>query len=275
MFQKLRRHLSYANVAATLAVVFAMSGGAYAVSGQRGSGGSGGSGSGGASSASARALLARTGLGVSHATVAKKKKAAGVRGPMGPTGPAGANGAKGENGVNGSNGTNGTSATTTAFTGKEHGCKEGGVLVESASPEAAVCNGEKGKNGTTGFTETLPPNQTETGTWSMQGRGEVFEPISFPIQVEGTIVPHYIDKHEAPPAGCAGSALAPAAEPGNLCVFEGEEGVPFVTEKVKFRLPADLDNSTVEVGKTGTIMIGEPGEGIFGAGDWAVTAPTE
>jgi hypothetical protein len=92
--KKLRRHLSYANVIATFALLFAMSGGALAAN---------------------QYLLTST-KQISPSVVKKlkgkngargKTGAAGAPGAPGATGPVGPQGAKGTNGTNGTNGENG------------------------------------------------------------------------------------------------------------------------------------------------------------------------
>jgi hypothetical protein len=81
----MRRHLSYANVAATLALVFSMSGGALAAS---------------------HYLINSTKQ--INPKVLKKLKGTGKTGTTGPRGPAGANGAAGGQGAAGSQGAKGT-----------------------------------------------------------------------------------------------------------------------------------------------------------------------
>jgi hypothetical protein len=80
----IRRHLSYANVVATLALVFAMSGGALA----------------------AKHYLVNS-TGQINPKVLKKLKGAGKVGPRGPAGPSGAPGVPGALGVQGSPGVKG------------------------------------------------------------------------------------------------------------------------------------------------------------------------
>lgn len=93
---------------------------------------------------------------------AGKPGAAGATGPAGPVGPAGP---KGDTGPKGDKGDQG-----------EKGAK--GDKGEK---------GEPGEDGETGFTETLPPGQTETGTWTAAIVPETEQiltfqiPISFPI----------------------------------------------------------------------------------------------
>lgn len=120
--QGIRRRLSYANVLATLALVFAMSGGALA----------------------ANHYLLNSAKQISPKLLAKLKGRAGAKGkagpagPAGPTGPAGATGAQGPAGPQG---TQGAAAPTTLPSGQtESGLyyMGQGNAVENARVEAAV-----------------------------------------------------------------------------------------------------------------------------------------
>lgn len=74
----------------------------------------------------------------------------GPAGPAGAEGPAGQSGAPGADGVNGANGLDGTSVTLSGyFTGRDHGCPNGGVILGVAGAEAYVCHGADG-GGTVG-----------------------------------------------------------------------------------------------------------------------------
>jgi hypothetical protein len=182
----------------------------------------------------------------------------GAPGAAGPAGPAGS-GTKGDTGAAG---TNGTSATAVSFTGSQHGCADGGTEVKSASAPVFVCNGE------TGFTETLPPGETETGAWTSGGP---FISLSFNIPLaEAPKALHFVNEAGEeqtgsgpfePPVNCLGSAEDPTAPPGNVCVYEslavgsvsGFSGV-----SVRFR--------------TGAVFgYGAPA-GTGALGTWAVTA---
>src|ERR1700680_1108994 len=81
----IRRRLSYANVAATLALVFAMSGGALA----------------------ATHYLITSTKQISPKVLHKLRGSRGSKGSRGPTGPQGARGAKGANGAKGAKGATG------------------------------------------------------------------------------------------------------------------------------------------------------------------------
>ncbi len=218
MLAWIRRQLSPATVMAFVALVFAMTGGAFAVSGNDGGSGAG------APRASASSVSV-------HAVTAKKKKAsagkpgprgpagpagaqgpagpAGATGPQGPAGTAGAAGAKGENGAagtNGTNGTNGTSVTSGESKTKIGGpCEAGGSSFTSASGKTYACDGKEGSPWTAGG--TLPVGATETGAWFVEGvkksklepnkLGPVAVVASFPIELAAALGEghfHYINE---------------------------------------------------------------------------------
>ncbi len=295
MFSAIRTHLSYANVAATMALVFALTGGAFAATSHPG-----GSSTGFKASASVTPI----------ASAAKKKSKAPARGPAGPrgaTGPAGPAGAKGETGqaggtgpqgnagTNGSNGENGKEGTpgkegkagasvaSTEFSGEKEGkCKEGGSEFKAGTRTTYACNGKEGSPWTAGG--TLPPEKTETGVWAFGPIGEASIPVTFGehilfVPVASFVIPlekspeaHYINGNgeEVTEAGLvpntgackAGTTTNPTAEPGNLCVYaNGGLEMEFLISKT---------------GRTGAIasfaVTGNYGEG---SGTWAVTAPRE
>jgi hypothetical protein len=167
--------------------------------------------------------------------------ATGTTGPQGPAGPKGENGAAGQAGANGNEGpkgTNGTPATTASFSGEAHGCKSGGVEVKSGGAPTYVCNGQ------TGFTETLPSGKTETGTWNVYEMDETDYhefpyAISFPTPLAKSVTAVYLNgtetRTEAGTGGCHWEQGNPDATPeapaGTLCVFaqleELEENASF------------------------------------------------
>ena len=271
MFNSLRRHTSYANVTATLALFFALSGAA-------------------AYAASHYVITSTKQVKPSVLSALKGNSGlagpAGAAGPAGPSGSPGAKGEAGEKGQTGENGTsipgkNGKSFTTAGFTGGgepagEPCGKRGGAAVEaegSAKP-TYVCNAaDGGVNMHPG--ETLPAGSTETGVWFThrslaRGDGVAYAPVSFPIELgSGRITLHFIGVGETgvKGGGCGGgTAAAPKAEPGNLCVY--------ATQLVEAESKGT--SSGGEVGRPGVLLSFEmtpeaENKGAEAFGTWAVT----
>jgi hypothetical protein len=269
MFSKIRRRITYVNVAMTLVLVFAMTGGAYAANKYVITS---------TKQISPKVLKALTGK-------PGKNGAVGATGPQGPAGSASAKGepgtpgTAGTNGVNGTDGTNGVSVTSKEFTGaKGPTCKEGGSEFKAGSSTTYACTGKEGSPWTDGG--TLPSGATETGVLANSGvpssvgglgHGGVSEglvtQISFPIPLNAEPKKvNFIQNGETPPTGCSGDYEEPHAEGGYVCVFlvlvrNVEQYVPF------------------PVGKTGValgILPEAPGgvvnkEGMVAVGSWAVT----
>jgi hypothetical protein len=225
MFSTLRTRFGIPGVISVMALVFAMFGGAYAANNSASGGGK--------ATASAKA----------------KKGPRGPKGPKGdtgPAGPAGPAGAKGDTGAAGSNGSNGApGADGKSVTGEPiaagGSCGAGvtGVKYTLNATSTPVCNGKNGtngKDGETGFTEFLPSEATETGTWWFHGTGgNAFQtaPISFPIPLSVAVaasikVVHLsTEKAEDFEAACPGTLDRPEAESGAACVyFTSEAGTP-------------------------------------------------
>jgi hypothetical protein len=254
MFSALRRrmHVSPATAIASLALVFAMTGGAYAAS---------------------RYVITSTkqikpSVLKSLQGKAGSPGAAGAQGPAGPAGPQGPQGAKGETGAAGTNGTDGVGVTSSAESAGKN-CKNGGSKFTSASGVTYTCNGE---NGQTGFTSTLPAGKTETGTWSLAVPAEnptLHKPlpltaISFVIPLAEAPVTHYLKDDEQETPECPGTAAEPKAEPGQLCVYAAEE------------LDAPSAMAVTTIYKFGALVGSDGGEsGGLAIGSWAVTAPEE
>jgi hypothetical protein len=225
MFQALRKriHITPATAIATLALVFAMTGGAYAankflITSTK--------------QISPKVLKALKGAKGANGAVGL----AGAAGAQGPAGPAGAAGV-GTAGAQGSPGTPGESVTNTKLE-KGAVCKEGGAEFKVGSSTTHACNGEKGAKGEEGnIKATLPSGVTETGaveagTPSPTSKSVVFM-ISFPIPLEKALpsanavfVSAQAVAEGKIPTGCSGTTEEPKAEKGHLCVFEGyPEGV--------------------------------------------------
>jgi hypothetical protein len=285
MFQRIRKHLTPSTAIAFMALVFALTGGAFAAS-SHGGGSSGGS----------HATL------TGSASKAKPKAKAGPRGPAGPKGAPGtpgapgAPGAKGETGAAGATGATGvgtqggagnegkegkegpagTSVTNTTLAKGKGGCEEGGAEFKVGSGAAThACSGK------TGYTETLPAGKTETGAWATNGpeKAEMRVPISFTIPVEGeeaiTKV-HYLEPDAKLPGECEGTVQKPEAAPGVLCVYSGEinfgvQEVTVGTVSNGFEKPVGGPGVVLDVVLKSGIGTGQS-SGAAG-GSWAVTAP--
>ncbi len=120
----LRSRLTYANIVATLALVFAMSGGALA----------------------ATHYLITSTKQISPRVLKELKGKEGTAGAAGREGSPGKEGVAGKAGANGARGSNGESVLVSELAvGGE--CKEGGSKFEVGGKAAHVCNGAKGKEG--------------------------------------------------------------------------------------------------------------------------------
>jgi Collagen triple helix repeat (20 copies) len=275
MFSALRTRFGIPGLISTVALVFAMTGGAFA----------------------AKYLI--TSPNQIKPSVLKKLKgpkgatgATGAQGPAGLAGAAGEKGANGTNGTNGKDGTNGTDGTdgedgksvevdpATAFDCEELG---GAIVKEEGATEAEeieVCNGKQGEDGEPGedgtfSTEPLPPGETLTGSWAITGSSagqEVLEPISFPIQLASFLVETEV--HFGRPGKavfkdtCPATNVAlPTAVPGHLCVYEGSfnEGAP------KFEGIYELFFGNLGASQSGALLYFKMGGAGYAFGSWAVT----
>jgi len=276
----IRSRFTYSNVVATLALVFAMSGGALAAS---------------------KFLITSTKQIKPSVLASLKGKAgangtAGAQGATGPAGPQGPAGAKGENGASGTNGEGVASANLTA--GQE-GCKEGGSKFTVGGKTTTACNGEKGKAGAQGppgepWTAggTLPEGSTETGTWTIsqtakKGKEATEElgltrpstAISFPIPLAAPIAEANVKIFEGLnptiPTGCTGTVVEEEsvadlkAEPGNLCVWIRARKNITTSNLASFDPEAGVRGAGTH-GAIFSVSIGVAEES-FAEGTWAVT----
>jgi hypothetical protein len=256
MFNQLRKHLTPSTFIAFLALVFALTGGAFAATGGSGGGGGG----------------SKVDLAGSHtlaATTAKAKPApkgkAGPRGPAGKNGAAGATGATGPAGATGPGGPQGPQGAA-------------GVKGETGAAGTNGTNGKDGTDGTNGmigFTKILPKGETETGTWAtrLTEGEETALPLTFSIPLK-----HELEEAKVQVVGktgngstCPGTAEAPTAVEGNLCVYEGENFESHVELPSRTSKPYGLG-----IGGAGTAgaLLSATGKGTpaIAWGTWAVTA---
>ncbi len=310
MFSGLRKRVTYANVMMTLALVFAMSGGAYA----------------------AKHYLITSTKQISPKVLKQLKGhngKNGLNGLNGKDGAAGAPGAQGLQGIQGlkgdpgekglkgdpgEKGSDGVSVTGTPIpAGASEPCGEaGGTAYTSASGTKNVCNGKEGTQGPPGPQEitVLPTGSRETGDWAIRdntpatfspGAEPRFEPISFAIEIKEGVHAHFIGPEEG--AGqaleklpeeeevvngvgtgkkrkvCTGNVHEPSAEiagpsvPGELCVYAG-----FMESNTEFQDFEDPGLQIAEMaGKTGTVMAFHSTTAaaatIVAFGTWVVTGP--
>jgi hypothetical protein len=273
MFSRIRKRLTYANVAMTLALVFAMTGGAYA----------------------AKKYLITSTKQISPKVLKQ------LQGKAGPAGVNGANGVNGKDGAQGLPGTGspgpegkaGTSVTSAGVPTSSTTCsKQGGVELTSSSGKTTICNG------TTGFTKTLPSGETEKGNWSVSSTAEASafaaSTVSFSIPLAEVPAVHWIKANgkEATASGeqvstvCKGSVTNPTAPKGSLCVYTGNEANLSTTQAeneflLKWRWGLKIDNwpsgegsdeepNTANPFGFGVQALGT--ESLRAGGTWAVTA---
>jgi hypothetical protein len=292
MFSRIRRRITYTNVAMTLALVFAMSGGAFAAT---------------------KYLITST-KQIKPSVLAQLKGkngkngtngingvngAAGAQGPQGAkgdTGAAGSPGAKGDTGGAGSPGAKGSTVLNGAGAPSAGTGVNGDFYIDTTNnniygPKTAGGWGSltalKGAAGAAGSPWTvggvLPTGESEKGTWASINSLPTEEDvvgvsISYTIPLEHEPTAHFIgtnkelagEAHESPAIAsgeCKGEAGKPEAAAGNLCVFAQnllyEEFVSFVEPDNKVGIAF-----TIKYG-TGAYI---PGYGALGDGTWAVTA---
>ena len=292
MFSAICRRFTYTNVLMTLALVFAMSGGAYAAgkflitSTKQ------------IKPSVLKQLQGKTGpAGAQGAQGAQGSQ--GPAGPAGPQGPAG-KGEKGEPGPEGkagTNGTNGESVGVKEFSGSAAGskCTEGGSEFSNKAGKGFACNGKEGAEGQPGSpwspNSTLPAGATETGAWYMTfgpteetepGSGVAKEevlstgPISIPVQLKEPIKfsgnpseNHVLFAGQGGTEHCSGTTEHPKADSGYFCIYTNSPaGVKIVVPVSGFGGVAPFGAGRMLVAFQSGGGAGQKGEI---EGSWAVT----
>ena len=239
MFSRLRKRFTYANVAMTLALVFAMSGGAYAASKYVITS---------TKQISPKVLKALKGSSGRNGTpgAAGAGGPAGAAGAQGPQGPQGAAGAKGEEG----------SPWTAGGTLPSEKTETGAwaySLTSSASLQLIPIS----------FSIPLAKPLTEAQVHYIKVNGEEY--VSKTEERKSTV--------------CLGSPAEPKATPGNLCVYAAKLGKVFEVlqvspperiERPSFGEPNNSESAGSD--KSGAVMVFENTESKLGHGTWAVTA---
>jgi hypothetical protein len=254
MFSSVRRRLTYANVAMTLALVFAMSGGAYAAS----------------------KYVITSNKQIKPSVLRQLQGKAGKTGAQGPAGPAGAVGAAGPQGPAGKDGANGKDGAP-----GEPGAKgekgEPGPLVETL-PSGKTLRGEWNLAGPPNaiigshVTFQFPLKEAPVAHYVTEhGQERVYDSSSQTVE-------------EVSSTQCTGSTSNPTATPGNLCVYANEEentltsGAPFGFGGVLPHICSyeEASKTCLEVSAGGRFGFGIVTVGttppVSLGGTWAVTA---
>jgi len=210
--------------------------------------------------------------GGSKATASAKGKQGprGKPGKTGKTGPQGPAGAKGDTGAQGAPGAKGDTGA-------------------QGAPGAPGAKGDTGAPGQTGFTETLPSGETETGAWSafVEGAsgGAAAAALSFSIPLEQPLDATHVVKNPLGYDGedevgpehekCPGKAANPRAQAGYLCVYTGNAFIAeFGTGGVEsISDPGASASEQPGAATSGAVLIVSSTKLASIAGTWAVTAP--
>lgn len=260
MLSKIGSRITYTNLAMTLALVFAMTGGAYAAS---------------------KYLITST-KQISPKVLKALSGKVGRAGATGPTGPGGPGGPAGATGVTGPQGAKG----------------DAGAPGNEGPPGIEGLPGKDGSPWAVGG--TLPAGKSETGQWVVSEympATETYEfleaSLSFPVPLkevlDGAHV-HYIGLGEGEGEGkeapavhegeCKGTVAKPEAAKGNLCVFTAQSvnfggGSP-VVEAQPFSIE-NAENGASGAGPAGALLSNggsKPAKAgfVLSNGAWVVTA---
>lgn len=259
MLSPLRSRFGIPGAIAVIALVFAMLGGAYAAT----------DAGGGKASATAKKLIRGPRGPKGGAGPAGPQGPAGAKGDTGPQGEKGEKGEKGEQGdpgepgLSGQDGEDAKDILVGEFSGDEEVPPNGGPCagaggsefeVEGSGDHHYICNGAGGEGG---LSTELGPEQTESGTWAVNGSKDTFTlkynegeelkeeqvtvgdtgmyasisfPISLPVALGAANVhrsgeSNFFDFDEGGEStvGCTGSEAVPSAPSGHLCVYGGHE----------------------------------------------------
>jgi len=262
-------------IVAVIAMIVALSGGAFAASG---------------------GLTGKQKKEVKAISKSEATKLQGT-GPAGPQGPQGPSGPKGDSGVAGSNGSNGVGVTSTESAGPldvSHctglgATGQGGSKFVSANATTYACNGKQGEEGLEGpegpegpegapwpAGGTLPPGEMETGSWAFAATpadtAGVRIPLSFAIPLDGPLEGHVHYQFDGDFfTSCEGGAEFPNPKAGELCVYVSTAESP---EEITFE--GIFSSSFAEVGASpqgAVLKFSAPTVNTSGGGTFAVRAP--
>jgi hypothetical protein len=140
-------------------------------------------------------------------------------------------------------------------------------------PGPAGPQGEPGEPGD--FPDRLPSEKTVRGAYSAFATGDgsdlVTDAISFGFALSSAPTAHFIEAGGSPNPNCPGTAATPEADPGHLCIYEGESlnAGTFFDDPLTGATGGAVRPFGAEVA-----VRRSDGDGDFGSrGSWAVTAP--
>lgn len=156
-------------------------------------------------------------------------------------------------------------------------------VIDFSASDRALLTGPAGPQGATGaqgpagpFVDTLPPGKSEKGAYIMRGTAAAASArtgadISFAIPLAAAPTAHFLAVGDPATATCPGTAAAPTAAAGHLCIYEGANNN---LSSVAFQDPVTTATGTI-VRPYGAVLIGAAtAAGAFiSSGGWAVTAP--
>jgi Collagen triple helix repeat (20 copies) len=237
MFSMIRRRITVSGLIATLALVFAMAGGAWGAN---------------------KVLITKT----SQISKSVLKKLQGKRGPTGPTGPAGAPGLNGATGPAGPEGPKGPEGEP----GEEGPTGPAGTFSTEPLPEGETLTGvwsASGLQGTTSLaTIPFPIAVSPAPTAFVQYVPGAAQALELKNGEVGLV------EEEAFEAACPGSAASPSAESGFLCIYKSAQ-----TASSGSPLESSAYEAATEFGVTLPISLVGPAESSqYARGTWAVTA---
>ncbi len=147
-----------------------------------------------------------------------------------------------------------------------------GKLLAEDFAAGSLPKGETGEPGP--LPATLPSGRTLTGAWSFgmdsPAGQNVTGAISYPFPLAASPELHIVQKGDMPPLQCPGTAAAPAAQRGHLCIYVGtvnDEG------PVKFYSVVDGDEDGPYTRGAAVYKQSAVDLSTYAAGTWAVTAP--
>ena len=142
--------------------------------------------------------------------------------------------------------------------------------------------GDKGDRGDAGpYISTLPSGQTLSGVYAFGGPADApsqmfFGGIAFVIPLEAPPAVEVFEAGEAATEHCSGSATAPTAAPGYLCVYEYNASTVRQAGSLQaydFQFPLVVGRNAATASGA-TLWIRSNGAGsTYSEGAWAVTAP--